>query len=79
MTPADAKARAEEVRRLIAEADHRYYELDDPTLGDDEYDDLMRELRALEQEHPELITPDSPTQRVSGRATDRFPQISSQQ
>ena len=75
MTPADAKARAEEVRRLIAEADHRYYELDDPTLGDDEYDDLMRELRALEQHHPGLITPDSPTQRVSGRATDRFPQV----
>jgi DNA ligase (NAD+) len=67
--------RAAELRRLIAEADHRYYELDDPTIGDDEYDDLLRELRALEEANPELITPDSPTQRVSGRATDRFPQV----
>ena len=67
--------RAAELRGLIAEADQRYYELDDPTLGDDEYDDLMRELRALEEANPQLITPDSPTQRVSGRATDRFPQV----
>ena len=67
--------RVAELRRLIADADRRYYELDDPTLGDDEYDDLMRELRALEEADPELITPDSPTQRVSGRATDRFPQV----
>ena len=67
--------RAGRAAALIAEADQRYYELDDPTLGDDEYDDLMRELRALEEANPQLVTPDSPTQRVSGRATDRFPQV----
>jgi DNA ligase (NAD+) len=75
MSAATLKERAAELRRLIAEADHRYYELDDPTIGDDEYDDLMRELRELEQQDPSLITPDSPTQRVGGRATDRFPQV----
>ncbi len=75
MTDSSAEERAGELRRLIAEADHRYYELDDPTIGDDTYDDLMRELRELEQEDPSLITPDSPTQRVAGRATDRFPQV----
>ena len=75
MSGASAEDRAAELRRLIAEADHRYYELDDPTIGDDEYDDLLRELREIEQQDPSLITPDSPTQRVGGRATDRFPQV----
>jgi DNA ligase (NAD+) len=67
--------RVAELRERIRQADREYYELDDPTLGDDEYDDLMRELRALEEADPSLITPDSPTQRVAGRATDRFPQV----
>jgi DNA ligase (NAD+) len=67
--------RAAELREQIRRADREYYELDDPTLGDDEYDDLMRELRALEEADPSLVTPDSPTQRVAGRATDRFPQV----
>jgi DNA ligase (NAD+) len=75
MSDAELRDRAAELRRLIAEADHRYYERDDPTIGDDEYDDLMRELRELEQQDPSLITPDSPTQRVGGRPTDRFPQV----
>ncbi len=75
MSAPSPEERAAELRRLIAEADHRYYELDDPTIGDDTYDDLMRELRELEQQDPSLITPDSPTQRVAGRATDRFPQV----
>ena len=75
MSDASPEERAAELRRLVAEADHRYYELDDPTIGDDEYDDLLRELRELEQQDPSLITPDSPTQRVGGRATDRFPQV----
>ncbi len=74
MTPAPAK-RAAELREQIAEADHRYYVLDDPTIGDDDYDALMRELREIEAEHPELVTSDSPTQRVGGRPTDRFPQV----
>jgi DNA ligase (NAD+) len=74
--PAAAKKRANELRREIAAHDRRYYVLDDPTIGDDEYDALLDELRALEAEHPELLTPDSPTQRVAGgtRPLDRFEQ-----
>jgi DNA ligase (NAD+) len=74
--PAAAKKRANELRREIAEHDHRYYVEDDPTIGDDAYDALLDELRALEAEHPELLTPDSPTQRVAGgtRPLDRFEQ-----
>jgi len=59
----DAVKRAEELRREIARHDHRYYVLDDPEIGDDEYDALLDELRALEEEHADLRTPDSPTQR----------------
>ena len=74
--PADAKRRVGELRKEIGEHDHRYYALDDPTIGDDAYDALLDELRALEAEHPDLITPDSPTQRVAGgtRPLDRFEQ-----
>ncbi len=68
-------ARAVELRERVRQADREYYELDDPTIGDDEYDALMLELRELEARNPSLITPDSPTQRVAGRATDRFPQV----
>jgi DNA ligase (NAD+) len=58
--------RADELRRELAEHNHRYYVLDDPVIGDDAYDALLDELRAIEAEHPELLTPDSPTQRVGG-------------
>ncbi|HEY8465592.1 MAG TPA: hypothetical protein VIL04_02185, partial [Solirubrobacterales bacterium] len=58
-TPAE---RVAELRREIAYHDHRYYVLDDPVIGDDEYDALLNELRELEEQHPELRTPDSPTQ-----------------
>jgi DNA ligase (NAD+) len=58
--------RVEELRREIARHDYRYYVLDDPEIGDDVYDALLDELRALEDEHPELRSPDSPTQRVAG-------------
>jgi len=66
--------RADELRREIAHHDHRYYVLDDPEIGDDAYDALLDELRALEEEHPELRTQDSPTQRVAGgmRPLDKF-------
>ena len=57
--------RAGELRRAIEYHSHRYYVLDDPEIGDDEYDALYNELKALEEEHPELVTPDSPTQRVA--------------
>jgi DNA ligase (NAD+) len=64
--------RAEALRRLIAEHDHRYYVLDAPTIPDAEYDALFRELAAIESEHPELLAPDSPTQRVGGQVAAAF-------
>jgi len=70
-----ASQRAAELRRAIAEADHRYYILDQPTLSDGEYDDLMRELRALEADDPSLVTPDSPTQRVGVVAGSGFAEV----
>ncbi len=62
-SPAD---RAAALRRQLEHHGHRYYVLDDPEIGDDQYDALLDELRALESEHPDLVTPDSPTQRVGG-------------
>lgn len=59
-------SRVAELRRQIEEANYQYYVLDQPTLTDAEYDQLMQELRHIEAEHPELQTPDSPTQRVGG-------------
>lgn len=70
--PAAARRRAEELRRLIAHHDHRYYVEDRPEISDAEYDALVRELRELEARYPELLTPDSPTQRVSGQAAEAF-------
>jgi DNA ligase (NAD+) len=70
-----AAARVGELRGQIAYHDNRYYALDDPEIGDDAYDALMRELRELEAANPELVTPDSPTQRVAGRPGDRFEQV----
>ena len=54
---------------------HRYYVLDDPSIPDAEYDRLFKELQALEAQHPELLTPDSPTQRVGGKALDQFASV----
>src|SRR5206468_466458 len=68
----EAASRVIELRREIAYHDNRYYALDDPEIGDDAYDALMRELRELEEADPGLVTPDSPTQRVGGRPGDRF-------
>jgi DNA ligase (NAD+) len=61
---ADARARALTLRRLLEDANHRYYVLDDPTMTDAEYDESLRELEALEAAHPALVDPSSPTQRV---------------
>jgi DNA ligase (NAD+) len=69
------RKRAEELRREITHHDHRYYVLDDPEISDPDYDDLLRELRGIEEEHPELLTPDSPTQRVGGKPLDKFKQV----
>ncbi len=71
----DPVRRAAELRAAIEEANYRYYVLDAPNLSDAEYDALMRELRALEAAHPELITPDSPTQRVGGEASGLFAKV----
>ncbi|HLM65021.1 MAG TPA: NAD-dependent DNA ligase LigA [Acidimicrobiales bacterium] len=68
MADREIEQRAAALRAEIAEHNRRYYELDEPSVSDAEYDELVRELRALEEEYPELITPDSPTQQVSGRA-----------
>jgi DNA ligase (NAD+) len=65
---AEAKRRVEELRAQIEHHDYRYYVVDAPEISDAEYDKLMRELDALEHRHPELLTPDSPTQRVGGKA-----------
>ncbi|HVE68419.1 MAG TPA: NAD-dependent DNA ligase LigA [Solirubrobacteraceae bacterium] len=67
-----APSRAAELRRELEHHNHRYYVLDDPEVGDDVYDALLDELRALEEAHPELRTPDSPTQRVGGRPLEKF-------
>jgi DNA ligase (NAD+) len=64
--------RADELRAQLAALNYRYYVLDDPQVPDAEYDRLMQELAALEEKHPEIVTPDSPTQRVSGAAAPQF-------
>jgi DNA ligase (NAD+) len=66
------RARLQELRGLIAHHARRYYELDEPEIPDAEYDRLFRELQDLESRHPELLTPDSPTQRVLGRPLEGF-------
>ncbi|HEX2096401.1 MAG TPA: NAD-dependent DNA ligase LigA [Solirubrobacterales bacterium] len=75
MSATDFERRAAELRREIEHHNHRYYVLDDPEIGDDRYDALLDELRAIEAEHPELRTADSPTQRVGAPPLDRFEQV----
>ena len=75
MTVGDPAARAAELRTLLEEANHRYHVLDAPTISDREYDLRFRELVELEATHPELITPDSPTQRVGAPAEGGFPSV----
>ena len=68
----EAKERVKELTRILTEANYRYYVLDDPKLRDFEYDRLLRELEELEAVHPELVSPESPTQRVGGEALSKF-------
>ena len=68
--------RAAELREQIELHNYRYYVLDDPQVPDAEYDRLMRELQSLEAEHPELVTPESPTQRVGAKAAQGFGEVS---
>ncbi|WP_419604108.1 NAD-dependent DNA ligase LigA [Thiolapillus sp.] len=75
MSAASIRARAEDLRRQIDYHNYRYYVLDDPEIPDSEYDRLMRELQELEAAHPELITPDSPTQRVGAQPLKEFAEV----
>lgn len=71
----DPALRARELRELIDQHNYRYYVLDEPSVPDAEYDRLFNELRALEEANPDLVTPDSPTQRVGGVASGAFGQV----
>lgn len=71
----EAKKRLDELKTVIEKANRNYYDLDAPTLEDDEYDALMRELRDIEQQYPELLTADSPSQRVGGSAQTTFEKV----
>ena len=75
MADASPAQRAEELRRELNYHNHRYYTLDDPVISDGQYDLLLRELREIEAEHPELLTADSPTQRVGGEPSSAFAEV----
>src|SRR5438270_3447744 len=74
-TQKDVQARLDELREQVNHHLHRYHVLDDPEVSDAEYDLLFDELKALEEEHPDLITPDSPTQRVGAPPSERFQKV----
>lgn len=71
----DVTQRIRTLRKEINEHNYRYYVLNDPLISDGEYDLLLRELEALEAQHPELVTPDSPTQRVGAQPAEEFPTL----
>jgi DNA ligase (NAD+) len=73
--PARTRERADALRELLHHHAHRYYVLDTPEIPDAEYDKLFRELQELEEKHPELLTPDSPTQRVGGKVLEGFAKV----
>lgn len=73
--PASVHKQAERLRAALRDHDHRYYVLSQPSISDQDYDALMRQLMDLEKEHPDLVTPDSPTQRVGGEPTKEFPTV----
>lgn len=76
---AEIRARLEALRTRIRHHDHRYYVLDDPEIADRDYDALFDELSALEAAHPDLVTPDSPTQRVGGAPRGEFASVRHEQ
>jgi DNA ligase (NAD+) len=75
MEPEKAKKEIEKLRDLIRYHDWRYYVLSDPEISDREYDELMKKLKELEERYPQFVTPDSPTQRVSGGILEGFPTV----
>ena len=72
MDESQAKARIEQLRAQINHHNYRYYVLDSPEISDAEYDGLMRELKQLEEQYPQFLTPDSPTQRVGAAPIEAF-------
>jgi len=75
MASPEVRSRVDALRREIERHNYSYYVLDRPTVPDAEYDRLYRELQALEAEHPDLVTPNSPTQRVGSKPLDAFPKV----
>ena len=75
MKKQDAITRLSELRQLMAKYSYEYYVLDEPSVSDAVYDGLMRELKSIEAEYPDLITPDSPTQRVGGTPLNEFKKV----
>lgn len=73
--PSRVQERADALRELLHHHGHRYYVLDAPEIPDAEYDRLFRELQELEEQYPALLTPDSPTQRVGGKALEGFAKV----
>src|SRR5580692_12336297 len=73
--PKDVAAQIEKLREALRHHERLYYVLDKPEISDAEYDTLMRELRDLETQNPELLTPDSPTQRVGGKPREGFVKV----
>jgi len=71
----DPAVRVEELRDLIRRHEHAYYVLDQPEVSDAEYDAIFKELRQIEEDRPDLLTPESPTQRVGGEASDQFAKV----
>ena len=71
----DPAVRVEELRDLIRRHEHAYYVLDQPEVSDAEYDLIFKELRQIEEDRPDLLTPESPTQRVGGEASDQFAKV----
>ena len=69
---AEVQEEIERLRREILDHDYRYYILNEPVVADQEYDSLLSKLKKLEEDHPELITSDSPTQRVAGAPAEGF-------
>ena len=75
MTKQEAKQRAEKLRKVIDDYRYRYHVLNDPTVSDEVYSQLIQELRNIEERYPDLITPDSPTQRVAGKPLEYFEKV----
>lgn len=75
MSKQQAVKRYDELKKLLSSYAYEYYVLDQPSVSDAVYDGLMRELKALEETHPDLVTPDSPTQRVGGKPLEQFSKV----